>query len=506
MTRTSVFCSAGAARLVTIGCSKAPAANSAPLRTFSRLTLKVLLAFLPLYIVTCAAQAPQTGIGILFEPVVEGARITLVLPGMPAERAGLRIGDVIMAIDNQPIPNLELRAIRAMILGPEGTAMQLTVMSRDGKGRNLKVVRSMAIPDSPPGQSAGTANGDTPGPMTAEGQGTAKTQVEVRFDNWEEPKEHSFTVDVPRGWQVTGGVNWTGPIDAQQFIRVQSADGKVLIFIGDPEILPRQILNQWSSLQTGVGDGGVFQSPSGGPAMLQRFLTGSQYAKWHVMWRRPCQSPRWVNEGELPELARSLTQTLEPQAQKYNANLTISAGEAGFICDGRQGYLFAATSRGTARNNPEMGGWGVLKLAGFVTSDPMQSMQARYIMEHMMATMKMNAEWEQAYEELIRRKMGMVISMQDAAHEVQRNAAKSASNDLARLNHPNQGVNVRPGDTRPIGGNGNMHVCDGLGRCATVSNTSGPVYIDHSDNVRTGRAGGAPPDNSGVWTPLLPNP
>ena len=348
-------------------------------------------------------------------------------------------------------------------------------------------------------ESQAKANGDTPRPIATEVQAAANAPVE--FVNWTDPVEakfnmNSFTVEVPRGWQVTGGVNWTGPIDSQRFIRAKSPDGKMLIFIGDPNLLPRQVPYQFTGRE-----GTTFTSPSGGPALVQRYLTGSQFAKQHVMLGRPCPNIRWVKEENLPDLAGSIAKWLEPQARPFKVDLKVSAGEAGFVCDGAQGYVLGATFLGSSRSTP-IQDWGIFMVAGFVTSDPMQSMQARYIMEHMLGTMKLNSQWDQANEELIKRMTGVVISGRNAAFELQSNARQSASNDLSRLNHPNLGVGPGP---NPISrSNGNTHVCDGIGRCATVSNTSGPVFIDHSGNVREGPGSGGPPDNSGVWSRLYP--
>ena len=133
-------------------------------------------------------------------------------------------------------------------------------------------------------------------------------------------------------------------------------------------------------------------------------------------------------------------------------------------------------------------------------------MQARYVMNHMMATWTISKSWEEAYQRKIKDVTGRVIAMQNAlAAQVQRNAAQSASNDLARLNHPNQGVNVRPGERKSSSVNttlGTKEVCDALGRCKNVSNDYDTYYMDHSGNVSPARPGGAPPDNSGVWSPM----
>src|SRR5262245_22782154 len=105
------------------------------------------------------------------------------------------------------------------------------------------------------------------------------TSTELQFVLWHEPAEHGFTVEVPDGWQVMGGVNWVGPTNAQQFVRVQSPDGVTQVFVGDPEIVPRQVPNALSWMQTGAAEGQMFRTPSGDPALMYRFLTGAEYAK-----------------------------------------------------------------------------------------------------------------------------------------------------------------------------------------------------------------------------------
>jgi hypothetical protein len=81
---------------------------------------------------------------------------------------------------------------------------------------------------------------------------------------------------------------------------------------------------------------------------------------------------------------------------------------------------------------------------------------------------------------------------------------RNASNDPARLNHPNQRVNVRPGERKSSGINtilGTKEICDAIGRCQSVSNDYDTYYMDHSGNVKPVGPGGAPPDHSGVWSP-----
>jgi len=130
-------------------------------------------------------------------------------------------------------------------------------------------------------------------------------------------------------------------------------------------------------------------------------------------------------------------------------------------------------------------------------------MLGRYVMEHTMETWAVDPEWERAYQRRINDVTGQVIGMHNAlSAQPRRFSAQSASSTLGQLNHPNPGVHVRPGERRPTSINttlGTKQVCDAIGRCQSVSTSNDAYFMDHSGNVRVGRAGGAPPDNSGVW-------
>jgi hypothetical protein len=331
----------------------------------------------------------------------------------------------------------------------------------------------------------------------------AAAQDQVTFDKWVEPKEQCFSVEVPKGWEISGGVHWHSPIDPRSFLRVSSPDHKVQIFIDDPDILKRIVPNPISN-QMGWTEDRVVQAETG-PILIQRFLTGSQYAQQHAAWRL-CRNPRWVKVGDLPALSNSITAAIEPLARSSGLFAQASAGEAGFQCNDAQGYVFATTLLTSSLDprNPILS-WIVYKLSGFIRSDPMKTMQARYIMDHMMATWIFNPRWDEALNRKVNDVTGRAIGVRIAmAAQVLRNSARNASNDLARLNHPNQGVNVRPGERKSSSVNtilGTKEVCDAIGRCKNVSNDYNEIYMDHSGNTRPGRPGGGPPDNSGVWSP-----
>jgi carboxyl-terminal processing protease len=69
------------------------------------------------------------GIGVMIEPDQTSGcvRITYVLPSTPAERAGLRTGDLVTAVDGLPTKGLGVEAVSGHLRGPAGTVVAVTV-------------------------------------------------------------------------------------------------------------------------------------------------------------------------------------------------------------------------------------------------------------------------------------------------------------------------------------------------------------------------------------------
>ncbi|MCP5367361.1 MAG: DegQ family serine endoprotease [Hyphomicrobiales bacterium] len=107
-----------------------------------------------------AAGQPVTGdiaasLG-LDRPV--GILVNAIHPGSSAERGGLRVGDVVLAVNGRPVDDTGALKFRIAML-PVGTTAELTVW-RNGKRRNLTMALA-AAPEDPPRDTAEIA-GHTP--------------------------------------------------------------------------------------------------------------------------------------------------------------------------------------------------------------------------------------------------------------------------------------------------------------------------------------------------------
>lgn len=81
-----------------------------------------------------------TGIGIVMVGEDGTVYVEDVIPGSPAEKAGILPGDAIVSADGQSVKGLSVSELQKKLLGKEGTTLKLGV-SRDGKSLAFEVVR-----------------------------------------------------------------------------------------------------------------------------------------------------------------------------------------------------------------------------------------------------------------------------------------------------------------------------------------------------------------------------
>lgn len=67
------------------------------------------------------------GIGVTLNPSGDGVELIRVFPGSPAAKAGLQVGDRILAVDDQPTTDKGAQAVASLLVGKVGTKVRLLV-------------------------------------------------------------------------------------------------------------------------------------------------------------------------------------------------------------------------------------------------------------------------------------------------------------------------------------------------------------------------------------------
>jgi carboxyl-terminal processing protease len=112
-----------------------------------------------------SGERNYVGIGVYTIPITETGTVTVILvfPGSPAEEAGIKMHDNILAVDGQPVLD-DTGQRRNLLRGPEGTTINVTVQTPGEAPRDVQITRravtgSLPVPysvlTSPQGQRIG---------------------------------------------------------------------------------------------------------------------------------------------------------------------------------------------------------------------------------------------------------------------------------------------------------------------------------------------------------------
>jgi carboxyl-terminal processing protease len=85
--------------------------------------------------------------GIVIGQYSDFAYVIAVVPASPADRAGIRVGDVIEYIDGHATRDLDLYDVKSLLRGNAGSSIELTLLNR--RGEKIKLVRGTVPPVSP---------------------------------------------------------------------------------------------------------------------------------------------------------------------------------------------------------------------------------------------------------------------------------------------------------------------------------------------------------------------
>ena len=72
------------------------------------------------------------------------AYVIAIVPGSPAEKAGVKIGDVIEYVDTHATRDLDLYDVKSLLSGAPGSTVELTLINR--KAEKIKLVRGKVLP------------------------------------------------------------------------------------------------------------------------------------------------------------------------------------------------------------------------------------------------------------------------------------------------------------------------------------------------------------------------
>ena len=328
----------------------------------------------------------------------------------------------------------------------------------------------------------------------------------VAFTTWRDPREGAFTMNVPQGWKVQGGLVRSSAIDPHPVVFTISPDRRIQIFYGDPNLIPREVPNRLTAFAR-IREGQTTRASWGGPVLMARYESGEQFSRDYA-GSQLCRTPQITGGGTLQDASRQLNAAAVAYGRTQGAQAQAWVGETNFRCGAQAGYVRASTVLAGSATGQGIGVWFVMELTGFL-ADPSEAAEARYVLNTIAGSFQIDPQWEARQAQTTRDVTGAVtraqhqmsaVIAQNARQQAQSNQIDVMSGWEAR-NKTMDKVMQRDSDTRL----GITTVTDDYtGASHTVSNDYNQ-YWTRPDGAIQGTNTSTPPDYSSGWRPMSNN-
>ncbi|HEV2881485.1 MAG TPA: hypothetical protein VGX24_09435 [Pyrinomonadaceae bacterium] len=208
----------------------------------------------------------------------------------------------------------------------------------------------------------------------------------MQFQTWIDPMENAFSVEVPAGWHVRGGVFRPNMVSMSEFV-LQSPDGRVIVRSGDVNFPSKYIVPDMNLMSLGIWEG---QFTSDGTLALNH-KTGQDFAVYYLQntVARNCRNLQWLDGRNRADRIQALgwyTQML--------GFAMHTAGEVIFSCDfggpTYLGYQYAETAITHSSNVATL--WNPQALFGFLAT-PENVWLADAVLFRAITTFQTNPQW-----------------------------------------------------------------------------------------------------------------
>jgi len=209
----------------------------------------------------------------------------------------------------------------------------------------------------------------------------ANAAAGLNWVSYTDTAEGAFSMEVPVGWQVLGGMYRFGYFDVRWMMDVRSLDGKIVIRVDDVNIPPYVLPGP----HTGR-DGEPYSKPQQFQMMVSTLRTGAAYAETYAKHR-----------------FESVCKTLTPRAPDWNPTLATAwqpapnsqpnAGSVAYDCVSSEGPRVALVYARTTLF-PATGLWVVDPVISVIAA-PGSAPQAYSMVQHMMDSWRENPQWKE---------------------------------------------------------------------------------------------------------------
>lgn len=231
-----------------------------------------------------------------------------------------------------------------------------------------------------------------------------------QWTQFTDPNEHAFTVEVPRGWTVRGGLFRFGYSDARGMVDMRSPDGQINLRIGDVSIptyaLPSPPYNTREGSDVDLG--------AQAHMVVARYRTGPEFAVLYA-------PSRFGETCHNPQADASFAELSIPDAVPIPESAKSSSGQIAYRCQGANGPLVTFVYTRTILAGPI---WQAVTIGSF-SAPPDKVAEARNLFTHSAQSFRLSPEWIQYQQQMDaqgmdyqrKRQQGRVIILQQQVQQ-----------------------------------------------------------------------------------------
>ena len=311
----------------------------------------------------------------------------------------------------------------------------LMINARRAVTASLSLVATMiAVAGCKPGASnTAAASGGTVWPASAPGGQAAGATT------FTDPTENAFTMQVPQGWSVKGGIQRASPTAATPWVTATSPDGATTISIGDPSIPGFTLPSQYHAA------GGTVQNAAGAISPVEPYENGVQFAADYAQraYGQACAPLQPAGTQAEPDFVQSAQDQMAKIAAAVGVQpppANYDGGSARFTCQANGVADAVGVIDVTAVNQSSVGGyWSVPILIAYRTPAASQA-QTDQIARAMRQSYQPHAQWQAQMVNTTRQQLAQ-IQQQGQQQMAQLRSQEAASG--AMLNAQMQSADAR---------------------------------------------------------------
>lgn len=228
----------------------------------------------------------------------------------------------------------------------------------------------------------------------------------IQWTKFEDPNEKAFTMDVPQGWPVDGGMARQSALQVAPYLRMLAPDGSGYLVIGNPNTPSYAIPNK---TKPRVGER-FRPNGTGQVTEVQPYTPGIRYAQQfgQKLFAEACSALKFESAKERPDyrdLQIKQYGGIIPDANMGDHSAREDAGEAAWTCEHAmkpwEAHLIVVTHKSSAMCTfvDCIASWGVDGMVGYIVK-PGKSAAAEQALLHMINSVIANPAWTQKQSRL----------------------------------------------------------------------------------------------------------